>query len=235
MFDKLKSLFIVDDEEFKRKASGKTTPDSAANTSDPAVEKTVQPSVESAPQVNTPSNNPSNASGGNVSEKFMNILLGALQKANQSDFDYLEYRTSLKSLQKMDMDEPTRYKSAFAMAQTMKVDASKLISSAQYYLKVLSNEEQKFGQALVNQRDRQIGEKQNQIKNLSQSIRSKAEQIKKLSAEIEQDQINLKKLEGDLQGATGKVEQTKLDFIASYQTIVGQIEGDVVKMKQYLK
>ena len=234
MFDKLKSLFIADDEEFKRKASGEPTPDPATE-SEAKVENTpieAPAPIESAPIQDQTSNNPTK---GAVSEKFMNILLGALQKSNQPDFDYLEFRNSLKSLQKMDMDEATRYKSAFAMAQTMKVDAPKLINSAQFYLKILSNEEQKFGQALVNQRDRQIGEKQNQIKSISQSIRSKAEQIKKLSAEIEADQAKLKKLEVDLQGASGKVEQTKLDFIASYQAIVGQIQGDVVKMKQYLK
>ncbi len=230
MFDKLKSLFIADDEEFKRKAGGESTPEPTPEAQDiPAAEPIP---IESSQVENT---SPNQVTKGTVSEKFMNILLGALKKADQPGFDYLEYRNSLKSLQKMDMDEATRYKSAFAMAQTMKVDAPKLISSAQFYLKILSNEEQKFGQALVNQRDRQIGEKQNQIKGLSQSIRSKAEQIKKLSAEIEADQAKLKKLETDLQGASGKVEQTKLDFIASYQAIVGQIQGDVGKMKQYLK
>jgi len=230
MFDKLKSLFIADDEEFKRKASGQPEPEPTPEVDNSPVNESAPVEPDSSP--NTTAENPST---GTVSEKFMNILLGALQKADQPGFDYLEYRNSLNSLKKMDMDEPTRYKSAFAMAQTMKVDSAKLISSAQYYLKVLSNEEQKFGQALVNQRDRQIGEKQNQIKGLSQSIRSKAEQIKKLSAEIEKEQEQLKKLEGDLQGAAGKVERTKLDFIASYQAIVGQIQGDVGKMKQYLK
>lgn len=229
MFDKLKSLFVVDDEEFKRKAAG-------IEDSQPTSEKAPHAPVDLVPQQEVELEATSAPGGiGNVSEKFSNILFGALQKADQAGFDYLEYRTSLNSLKKMDMDEPTRYKSAFAMAQTMKVDANKLVSSAQFYLQVLSNEEQKFGQALTNQRDKQVGEKQTMIKNLDQSIRAKAEQIKKLSAEIEKEQAKMKQLESDLQGAAGKVEQTKRDFIASYQAIVGQIQSDVAKMKQYLK
>ncbi len=229
MFEKLKSLFVVDDEEFKRKVSGKEP-----------VEKTVAPT--SVPEVNDtspPTTNtqtePVNVGPGEVTDKFTNILFGAIEKANKEGFDYLEFRNSLNSLKKMDMDEATRFKSAFAMAQTMKASSEKLISSAEQYLKILGNEEQKFGQALINQRDRQVGEKQQQLQQLNKSIRAKAEQIQKLSKEIEQDQVQLKKVEIDLQNASGKVEQTKLNFVASYKMIVSQIQGDVEKMKQYLK
>ena len=52
-------------------------------------------------------------------------------------FDYLEYKQSLQSLEKMNMDNQTRYQSAFAMAQTMGAKAKNLIDSAQYYLKVM--------------------------------------------------------------------------------------------------
>jgi len=232
MFEKLKSLFIVDDKEFARKVTGKSLPEKE-NT--PAEKKESSATNDPTPKPEVVMPDVTVDGEGQVSEKFTDILFGAIDKANQEGFDYLEFRNSLASLSKMDMDEATRYKSAYAMAQTMKATPKQLISSAKHYLKVLSLEEQKFGKALVNQREKQIGDKQEELNKVSQAIRAKAEQIKKLSAEIEQHQLQLKKLETDIQNAAGKVGQTKLNFVASYEAIVSQIQGDVEKMEQYLK
>ncbi len=224
MFKNLKSLFINEDEE----ASKKPTKQPDAATKDEFIPSKPNPSVNSS------SSNPS-VSPGKITDKFNTILLGAMEKNNIDGFDYLEYRQSLQSLRKMDMDEPTRYKSAYAMAQTMGASPEYLIKTANHYLNILQQEESKFGTALKNQETRQIGEKQNKLKDLETMIRQKAEQIQKLSKEIEQDQAQIKKIEGDVSQASTKVASTKNDFIASYNAIVGQIKKDVENMKQYLK
>ena len=158
-----------------------------------------------------------------------------MEKHNIEGFDYLEYRQSLLSLRKMDMDTATRYKSAYAMAQTMGASPEYLIKTANHYLDVLQKEEAKFGEALKNQRSRQIGEKEQQLKQLEQTIRQKAEKIQQLSKEIEEHQKQIKAIEGDLSQAATKVESTKNDFIASYNAIVVQIKEDIENMKQFLK
>ena len=221
MLKKLKSLFIVDDEEFKKQMSGQQDKPKSA----PAA-PAEQPSSTSTV---------STVSDGQVSDKFLKILFGALEKSNLDGFDYLEYKKSLRNLEKMDMDDATRYKSAFAMAQTMNATPQKLIQTAEHYLKALSEEETKFEQALANQRSKQIQGKEKKNQELDQMIRDKAEQIKKLSAEIESHQQQMEKQAKEIQKAANKVAQTKADFEASYQTIVGQIREDVEKMKQYLK
>jgi len=225
MFKKLKSLFVVDDEEFKRKMSGQEPVKPAPK---------VQQKSASAPRPRPSSPNVPQAAG-KVSDKFLKILFGALEKNNLDGFDYLEFKKSLRNLEKMDMDDATRFKSAYAMAQTMNATPDHLIKTAQHYLQALAQEESKFGQALANQRNRQISQKEQENKQLDQQIRSKAEQIKKLSAEIEAHQKQLEKQTAAIQQAAAKVESTKADFVTSYQTIVAQIQGDVEKMKQYLK
>jgi hypothetical protein len=172
---------------------------------------------------------------GAVSEKFMQALFGAMEAANIEGFDYFEYKLSLKNLASMPMDEPTRYKSAYAMATTMGATPEKLVNSALHYLDVLKNENTKFSQAAENQRASQVGNKQSQVDNLEAVILQKAEQIKRLTEEIEQHRQDVTKLKDDIAQSTVKVAQAQQDFGATYQSLVGQIEQDVANMKTYLK
>lgn len=223
MFKNLKSLFIEDADDSNK----------SPKNADPKKEEKV---ASTSPTTSSPSVSSSTPPApGKFNEKFSNILLGAMDKNNIDGFDYLEYRQSLKSLTKMDMDEATRYKSAYAMAQTMGASPDHLIKTANHYLDVLKQEEVKFGDALKNQRTKQIGEKEQQLKDHAAMIKQKADQIQKLSKEIEEHQAKTKKIEAELTQSNTKVEVTKNDFVASYNIIVGQIMADVENMKKYLK
>ena len=226
MFDKLKSLFVVEDENSKAKGKATTskTTKSAAPQNDEIVPSS-QPKQQSAPISTT----------GQANDKFMSILFGAMDKANLPGFDYLEYKQSLKNLAKMPMDEQTRYQSAFAMAKTMGATPQKLMDAAQHYINILKEEEKKFQAALVNQRGRQVGDKEKAIQQTSALVQQKQKQIEQLKKEIEADKAKVDKMKSEISGATAKVEKTKNDFVASYNAIIGQIVSDMDKMKQYLK
>ncbi|PSR09170.1 MAG: hypothetical protein DA408_10330 [Bacteroidetes bacterium] len=214
----LKSLFVIEEEE---PAKGKTAA--------PAGKTTPAPPVTSGPA------HTKTTTTGKVTPKFTDILLGAMEKANLDGFDYLEYKKSLQSLQKMNMAEATAYQSAFAMAQTMGATPELLVQTAQHYLKVLQQEEAKFGSALANQQQSRIGSKREEQLQMQQAIKDKEAQIQQLQAEIAQHQEKLSKLDGEISDAVATIENTKVDFFASYQNLVGQIQADVEKMKQYLK
>ena len=213
MFKGLKSLFIVEEEEGAKSAEQKTA-DAPANEERPAATAT-RP--------------------GQVSQKFSDILFQAMEQNNLEGFDYLEYKRSLLSLSKMPMDEPTRFQSAFAMAQTMGVSVPKLVESAQHYLKILENEEQKFETALSNQEKNKIESKELEIKQLDKAIQEKAEQIKKLTAEIQAHQQRVGALKNEIYESSSKMEKTKADFLASYNSLIAQIQSDITKMKEFLK
>lgn len=230
MFDKLKSIFIVSDEEFKKQAGGGKEIPQKKETSSPI---TPSPSASNIPNV-TPNNSPI-ASEGKVSDKFLNILMGAMDKNNIEGFDYLEYKQSLKSLSKMSMDEATRYQSAYAMAQTMGATPQKLVDTAQHYLNILKTEEQKFQQALVNQKAKQIGSKEQRIKDLGAIVKQKEEQIKKLQEEMEAHKQEAVKLKSEISNASVKVENTGNNFAVTYNVVVSQIQQDIENMKNYLK
>lgn len=208
----LKSLFIVEDE----------TEVSAAKDS-------------GGDQISVPSNARVIAEGGKVNPKFTEVLLQAMEQNNLDGFDYLEFKRSLQSLQNMPMDQATKYRSAFAMAQSMGINTQKLLSSAQHYLDILKNEEKKFGEALANQEQQKIGSKHDEIKRLETSAQQKSEQIKKLTEEIQQHQKQAEALKSELAASSGKMEATRRDFQVSLDQLVTQIQADLTNMKDFLK
>ncbi|MCB0599763.1 MAG: hypothetical protein KDC28_00985 [Saprospiraceae bacterium] len=227
MLKKLKSLFVVEDEHG---ASAAKPVESGEEDIVPEVKSgTVIPDSDVSPRADT------SVAGGKVSDKFLNILLAAMDKQNLDGFDYLEYKQSLQSLDQISMDEPTKYRSAFAMAQTMGANASNLVKTAQHYLQVLAEEEKKFEQALVNQRNLQITEKEQNLKSFNQSIADKTSQIQKLTEEINQIRKNMENMTGELQEAQFKLDSTKNDFLITYQSLVDHIRKDIENMNQYLK
>ncbi|MCB0642063.1 MAG: hypothetical protein KDC44_10505 [Phaeodactylibacter sp.] len=218
----MKSLFLVEDEN--------ATAEKTATPSKP----TSSESAPSAPQP-TSTARPHSAGPGQIDDKFLQVLFKAMEQANIQGFDYLEYKQSLRNLAKMPMDEATRYQSAYAMAQTLGATPQQLVETANHYLKVLQAEEQKFGQALNSQKDQQIGQRVEQLKSLQAAAAEKAKMIDVLKKEIADLEEKQKALQSTIEEATVKVESTKNDFVASYQSLVAQIVQDVEKMKQYLK
>lgn len=228
MFKNLKSLFVIEEED-----------PADQNEEKPSVRK---PAAKSSPPPRTegaaagPAVSESKAGDpGKVTQQFTNVLFKAMNQNNLDGFDYLEYKQSLNSLKKMPMDEPTRYQSAFAMAQTMGATPAALLQTAQHYVDVLKREEEKFDQAVNKQQDLQIGSKEQAINKLEETIKAKAEQIKRLTQEIEQHQKERDQLKNEIKEAVVKVESTKNDFIASYNNLVGQIHEDMENIKKYLK
>ena len=132
----LRSLFIAEAEEGKED-----------KTSTNKKEEEENPSTEQDSQESPTSDIALEVLDGKVSAKFTKILLEAIEKYNEEGFDYLEYKNGIRSLAKMDMDEATRFKSAFAMAQTMGAESGLLIKSAEHYLQVLGKERDKFESA----------------------------------------------------------------------------------------
>lgn len=219
MLKKIKSLFVLEEGQVKEVSDQTNT-----NVSNPAT-------PPSHPTSERPTVNPE----GTVSSKFLEVMAGAMEQNNLPGFDYMEYKQSLQSLEKMNMDEATRFKSALAMAQTMGANADGLLKSANHYIQVLNQEESKFEQALINQKTVQIKEKEEKAKRLQQIIIEKGQQIEKLNNEIASHRQEMDGIQSELDQTKQKLETTKNDFLATYQTLIGQIKSDIEKMNLYLK
>ncbi len=224
MFKKLKSLFVI--EEGESTPEGNEAKINAVPSAKP--EKESQTYTRPAPVV------VGGNSKGQVQDKFLEVLFGALQSNNQEGFDYLEFKDFLRSLANVPMDDSTRFKSAYATAQTMGATKDKIISSARLYMDVLAKEEAKFQEALTGQRDKNLTGKHNEIKKMEQMIQDKQAQIEKLKVDIEDHRKRIGTLEQDINTASDKLTQTTSDFGATYQALLSQIQSDVQNIEAHL-
>ena len=220
MLKNLKSLFIIEEESAA--AAGKPVESTA-----PSPKPAGMPAPTARPPMSAPA--------GRVNTKFSEILLDALEKNNIEGFDYLEFKRSLQSLEKMPMDESTRFQSAFAMAQSMGATPQNLITTANHYLSVLAKEEKQFEGALANQQEKNIGAKQQTHQQMDQAIKAKEEQIKLLQQEIQSHRQQMDTMAAEIEDARLKMETTKGDFLASYENLVSQIKRDIESMQKFLK
>lgn len=221
MLKNLKSLFIVEEsEDDKKKVEKKKETKTAENTS------TTSKPVTSSSVVNTT---------GVVDAKIIEKLLQAIEKNNLDGFDYLEFKKALKALEKIPMDEATKFRSTFATASTMGVTLDKLLDTVKHYIGVLDKENTIFLKAFEGQLQANVGNKQKEITQFEAIIKEKSERIKQLTQEITKHQKQIADLKVSVDSSKSKIDKTQNDFKVSYLNLRSQFEQDVEKMKQYLK
>lgn len=226
MLKKLKSLFIEEDPNAPASQEQKDSPETR-QTSETTTPETVNTDTESI-SYNT-------GSVEKVDPKFMDVLFKAIELKNKEGFDYLEFKNSLQSLSKLDMDEVTRYKSAFAVGKTMGLTKEILLQSVQQYISVINEEEKKFKDTLQKQRALQIQGKEEQLKSVEAGIAQKENQIKQLLADIESQKEQLGKIKNEIQEAVVRIDLTNAQFMAAHKSISQQMIGDIQNIKNYIE
>lgn len=217
MLKKIKSLFIVEEAGTvapETNAVDTQTEIKAAEGSEPLSHTYVQPG-SGTDTLKT------------VDPKFIDILMKAIEENNLEGFDYLEFKSSLQSLSKMNMDDATRYQSALAMAKTLGASPDKILQSANHYLNILKTESDKFQQAVEAQKSKLNQDQVSGVKSLEQAIQSKEQQIQQLTKEIEADKQKLSKMQADIQQGAAKISDTSNRFAQAYTLVKKQITDDI--------
>lgn len=221
MWKNLKGYFIIDDEADKTKGNAS----SRQGVVKPAAPQPTS-TAPAAAQIDT---------SGAVNDKFVKVLMEAMEKANLPGFDYLEYKKSLQNLKKMNFADDVRYQTAFAAAQSMGVTPADLLKSAEHYLVALNKEQSKFDQALSGQQSQQVSSKQQRLKDLDASIAQQEAKIKELQGKIKKTRTEQQQLKTSILNNEGKLAKTKADFQATFKVIAESIKLDVTNIKNFLK
>lgn len=221
MLKNLKSLFIVEEEapasEENKAESPKSTPKAVESTS---------PVAATAPA-------PAVYAGG-IDQVVLEKLLKAIEDNNQSGFDYLEFRRSLKALEQLPIDEATKFKTTFATAATMGVTVEQMLGSIAFYQKVLETEEDNFHKATKNQTNVNIDAKHQERQVLVDLISQKKKTIAQLNEEIAQHEIQMAELSQFIEGAEAKIGETIGKFDGTLNYLKNQMAQDIEKIKQYV-
>ena len=223
MLKNLRNVFVVDEtnNENDEKPSNKET-------STPKSKNQPKETVPDAKSTVTPKE-------GVKDSKIINTLFKAIEKSNLDGFDYLEFKQSIKGLEKMVIDEATRYKSAFATASTMGVTLDKLVDTANYYIKVLDKEKSQFFKAAGEQTTSLVDNRKKEIQLLLKTMADKKEMISRMQGELDKSEQRLKIIQNGIDQASVKIENTKKNFDVSFSHLRDQITTDIDKIKNYLK
>ena len=236
----LKSLFIIEEEiapppppvKKNTPPQKRKTPPSPDPLSPNKIVKQESP-VSKAP-VPPPPPPPPKKNEGKVNEKFVDLLLGAMQKNNLDGLDYLEFKESLETLSKMPMDEATRYKSAYAVVKAMGTNVHKLIQTANHYIDILNKEKEAFNGDVLEKMKGKLEDEKKVISLLQKSIKDKRKQIQQLTKDIDnvQRQIIDKTAEIDRYGE--EFISIEKDFSVTFKLIKSKIDTDIENMRAYL-
>jgi hypothetical protein len=221
MFKNLKSIFVTEDI---------TSPDTQ-NATPPVADPLISPSDNPPappPFIATPQNQPDT--------QFTEVLLKALSDNNLQGLDYFEFKQSLKVTENMTaIDEPTRFRTAFAMGQPLGLTYQKLLETADYYIKVLERENNKFLDAMRQQGDGKNRTMIDEVAAMEKAVADKTALIAQLQQEIQTMQAQIMQSKETVAAHSQKIETTKNAFEASYKALRAQIDIDIQKIQQYLK
>jgi hypothetical protein len=223
-FNKIKGLFIVPDEESEQTEKKQEVKKEVQNK--PIVEKTAEISKNTVQQN---SNEP--APKGEFNDQIFNSLTKAISDANLPGEDYLEFVSALQAMQKIELAESVKMQTVLATLSIKGLTVQKIVESADYYMKVLENEKDKFKQAMAQQTQGKVDEKHKQIKMLEETNLKKAEQIKALTDEINFNTGEIEKIKKDIQDADIKIKTTENNFYATFDYVANQITNNVEKIK----
>ena len=227
--NKIKSLFIVPDDEVKSSKVEKKSEKKDNLKQNKKIEKT---KVISENKTITKTNTPTIIPGkGAFNKQIFNSLTKAIADANLPGEDYLEFMEALMAMKDIPLEQKVKMQTVLATLSTKGLTAQKVIESADYYLKVLENEKDKFKQAMLSQTKGKVGEKHNKIKSLEEDNIKKSEQIKTLTEEITKNQKKSEELKKSIQDADAKIKSTENNFNITYKHVENQILENVELIK----
>jgi len=169
-----------------------------------------------------------------LEQKFVTLFIKTLEKNNQAGFDYIEFKQSLGALAKMNIDESTAIRSAFATASTVGLTKKKLIESAKYYGQVINQEKEHFDAALKKRINQKVGGKIKEVEKLKEQIIKYTEKIEQLKAQIEKHQHTVDTADEQIQAEKEKIMGTQNNFERTHENFIDQIKSDIDNFNTYL-
>jgi hypothetical protein len=199
------------------------------------VESASQPATKSEPS-STPNQTAQSVTSETIvsselDQQIVESLLKAIEQNNLPGEDYLEFMEALTAMKNIPLDDTMKVQTVMATLSIKGLNAQKIRESADYYKKILANEQVQFLDELNKQIEKTVKSKEKAIEAEKLSIKQKSEQIAALTKEINDGQQVIQSTEEALKAANAKIMQTEANFQKAYHFVVNQIDTNISKLK----
>ncbi|MDX1684323.1 MAG: hypothetical protein R3275_03750 [Saprospiraceae bacterium] len=169
-----------------------------------------------------------------LDEKSTRLLLKAIKDKNKEGFDYLEFLVSIDKLKKLDMDEATAMKSAYATASSFGLSKDALISSGHYYVSVLRNEYEDFKSALNRQIQKKIDGPIDKIREMEKAYNDIDDQIARLKKQKEVYRSQISDLKKKVEDSKTDLTEREERFNETFNQVKSAIERHITNINDQL-
>lgn len=169
-----------------------------------------------------------------LDKRSSDALIKAIKDNYQSDFDYLKFLSSVKTLQGMGIDEETSFRSAFATAKTMGFTKEEFKQSVMHYKRILTSQMENFAEAFQRQKEDKLENRVEKNQEIEKRINTNKEKIKKLQAEIEILEKKIATADETLEKERTKLETIRTNFVSSYQFFDEKLKQDLNLFEKYI-
>jgi hypothetical protein len=159
-------------------------------------------------------------------EKFRQYFDKLFTEANIPGPDYFEFSKMIEAMSSLP-DEKARYSAAFAGLQVQGLDRQKLLSTAADYLRVLETDAGNFHSTV----DAAIQEK---VTGKKKEMEEKEQRIRQLSEEINGLQQQIALLKNEVRENEQKIEQSTGGYKAAMENMKGRILSDIEKINRFI-
>lgn len=166
------------------------------------------------------------APAGVESDKFKNYFDQLFKDANLPGPDYFEFASMTKAMQAI-ADEKARYSAAFAGLSVQGLDKTKLLETANAYLKILETDAANFNSTV----DAALAEK---VKAKQEDIMAKYKRIEELAREIDDLKNKVQLLQLEVKENEEKIESNTGSYRACAESRKAEIMRDIEKIKEYV-
>lgn len=156
------------------------------------------------------------------------LLDEALVAATKSGPDYIAFSKALAKKQGQPLTEQQKYQYAYDAFESMGVSPSKLVQSAQGYIKdVFEREKGEFMASIEQAKKAEIFDKQ-------QVVRQSEERIAELNKQLQQEAEKVQTLNKEIADSINQLQAEEASFNFHYNQKVAVVEEHITKIKTYL-
>ena len=169
---------------------------------------------------------PEKVAPSNSIEKFKQYFDQLFNEANLPGPDYFEFAKMTQAMAVI-ADEKSRYSVAFAGLSVQGLDKTKLLQTAETYLKILETDATNFNSTV----DAALAEK---VQGKQQEIIQKNQRIEQLTREMSDLQNQIQLLQLEVKENEEKIESNTGGYKAAAENMKQQIALDIERIKQHI-